>query len=161
MIRNYSVAAVPKPVVSDVTFCFSCLVQNHRLCLPQIMFPVSCCFCVVWTPCPVKFWFPGHFVLRGAKKERKVQHWSGIVSKAKVALLFHRFRVNIFSKFFFVCFMFCKIVCLFIVQPMTLASLNLEQKILFSKMWFHKQNASYPMIVHGEDYNLRLIPWVL
>ena len=42
-----------------------CELQVFLFCSqPQILFSaslMSCCFCIVWTPCPIKDWSPGHF----------------------------------------------------------------------------------------------------
>ena len=68
MIRNLykSLAAVPGLIISDVNFAFACFVHNHRILFSANL--VSYCFGIIRTPCPIKVWSPGHFVLEGAQK---------------------------------------------------------------------------------------------
>ena len=60
MIRNHS-TAVPGLTVSDVNFDIS--TTDFVFCKSGVLL-----FCIIRTPCPIKFWSPGHFVLIGAKK---------------------------------------------------------------------------------------------
>ena len=64
MIRSHLRAAVPGLIVSDVNFNFSCFDHNYGFCLLQVY-----CFCIIKTPCPIKIWSPGRYVLYKALKE--------------------------------------------------------------------------------------------
>ena len=69
MTKSHFTAAFPGLIVSDVNFNLPLLCSQ-----PWILFSaclVSYCFCIIGTPCPIKIWSPGHFVLSGAKKKKR------------------------------------------------------------------------------------------
>ena len=136
MIRNHSKAAVPGLTVSDVNFNVLSFAHNNGFCFSASL--ASYCFSIIGTPCPVKFWSPGHFILKVAMPHDFLKYFQQLNSLHFLIELF-RLSTNQFEFLKSVqCFKRYTRFCAYKLGPKLEKCLTETKKEMWQIRWHHK-----------------------